>query len=70
MNYKDYFRILKTLDLSSVEEKSSARSSLKNCIYLQDTGVELFGFLKIWGSPWYMIIIFFIIEFDNQFINL
>lgn len=49
---KGLVRILKTLDLSSDEEKTSARLSLQHCIYLQDSGIELFGFLKIWGSPW------------------
>lgn len=27
------------------------REKLKNCIYLEDSGIELFG-LKIYGSPW------------------
>jgi Icc-related predicted phosphoesterase len=33
------------------EEILKTRSLLKNCIYLQDSSVMLFG-LKIYGSPW------------------
>jgi len=28
-----------------------AQKELKNCIYLQDSGIEIEG-IKIWGSPW------------------
>lgn len=33
------------------ENPDKARGLLKNCTYLEDSGVELFG-IKIWGSPW------------------
>jgi len=33
------------------EAPAKAQALLQNCIYLQDSGIELEG-LKIWGSPW------------------
>ncbi len=45
-----------TLDrkFASENDIQKTRSLLKNCIYLQDSSVELFG-LKIYGSPWQTI---------------
>ncbi len=34
-----------------IEEHRQAKQELSNCIYLEDSAVELFG-IKIWGSPW------------------
>lgn len=34
---------------SSIEQ--DPRDYLKNCIYLEDSMIELFG-IKIYGSPW------------------
>lgn len=36
---------------ASAEEVEKARSLLTNCIYLQDSSVELCG-IKLYGSPW------------------
>lgn len=30
------------------------REYLTNCIYLEDSGIELYG-IKIYGTPWYVI---------------
>jgi hypothetical protein len=36
---------------STLLEFRSVKSLLTNCIYLEDSGVELFN-LKFWGTPW------------------
>eukprot|EP00292_Cryptomonas_paramecium_P011834 CAMPEP_0113690986 /NCGR_PEP_ID=MMETSP0038_2-20120614/18144_1 /TAXON_ID=2898 /ORGANISM="Cryptomonas paramecium" /LENGTH=297 /DNA_ID=CAMNT_0000612469 /DNA_START=64 /DNA_END=957 /DNA_ORIENTATION=+ /assembly_acc=CAM_ASM_000170 len=33
------------------DDHRHAKSLLRNCIYLEDSGVEVLG-VKIWGSPW------------------
>lgn len=33
------------------EESKDPRQFLNNCIYLEDSMIELFG-IKIYGSPW------------------
>ncbi len=44
-------RALKTLDFSDDQKRQKCKSSLTNCIYLEDSGVEIYG-IKIYGSPW------------------
>uniref|UniRef100_A0A183D5N4 Metallophos domain-containing protein n=1 Tax=Gongylonema pulchrum TaxID=637853 RepID=A0A183D5N4_9BILA len=49
------FAIKQTLsDSFSVHEVKNAKQNLKNCIYLEDSSVELFG-LQIYGTPWLVI---------------
>jgi hypothetical protein len=38
----------------SFETESGMKDLLTNCIYLQDSLVELYG-LKIYGTPWYLL---------------
>ena len=40
------------MDLADENEKKPIKSRLKNCKYLEDSGIEIFG-IKIYGSPWY-----------------
>ena len=39
------------------EEKKDPRDLVENCIYLEDSMVELFG-IKIYGAPWYNTFLF------------
>ena len=38
-------------DLNQVRDPAQVKALLKNCIYLEDSGVEIGGY-TIWGSPW------------------
>ena len=39
------------LGRGNLEMQRNAKQKLTNCIYLEDSAVEIFG-IKIWGSPW------------------
>jgi 3',5'-cyclic AMP phosphodiesterase CpdA len=39
---------------SHKNDSLKAKTHLKNCYYLEDSGIELYGY-KFYGSPWYFI---------------
>lgn len=40
------------LEPNLLKKQNDPGELLKNCIYLEDSMIELFG-IKIYGSPWY-----------------
>ena len=52
-----YYSVLKSLNSNKT---TNPRDKLKNCIYLEENSVQLFG-INIFGSPWYCIRFFYIL---------
>jgi hypothetical protein len=38
----------------SPDDDRDPREFIRNCIYLEDSMIEVFG-VKIYGSPWYIV---------------
>lgn len=40
-------------NISDAVNTENIKKYLTNCIYLEDSGIELYG-IKLWGTPWYV----------------